>query len=185
MDVSDAGVLAEAMEAADLEVFTDDHDLLGNGLGDGQLGAVEFAGLECLDVGRVVFGDGLGNILDEIDKDGRLGGKVGLGVDLDGDADAVLDGGIGHALALSMSPSVSTRAFLQSIMPTLVISRRVFTSAAVNAIVCFLLCIIRQPSRPRRREPRCWPRPDGLPERRWPWWPRSGGWRGWRRRCRG
>ena len=59
---------------------------------------MELAGLECLDVGRVVFGDGLGNVLDEIDKDRRLGGKVGLGVDLDGDADAVLDGGIGHAL---------------------------------------------------------------------------------------
>src|SRR5574344_1977091 len=40
-----------------------------------------------------------------------------------------------HSTALSISPSHSTSAFLQSIIPTLVISRRVFTSAAVKAIL--------------------------------------------------
>ena len=43
-----------------------------------------------------------------------------------------------HSTALSMSPSVATRAFLQSIMPTPVISRRFFTSVALKAIIAFL-----------------------------------------------
>ena len=40
-----------------------------------------------------------------------------------------------HSTALSISPSEAVSAFLQSIMPTPVISRRFFTSAAVKAIL--------------------------------------------------
>jgi hypothetical protein len=40
-----------------------------------------------------------------------------------------------YSMALSMSPSEAARAFLQSIIPTPVLSRRVFTSAAVKAII--------------------------------------------------
>ena len=40
----------------------------------------------------------LGDILDEIDEQRGLGSEVGLGIDLDDDADAVLDSGVSHAL---------------------------------------------------------------------------------------
>ena len=43
-----------------------------------------------------------------------------------------------NSTALSMSPSEAVKAFLQSIMPTPVISRRFLTSAAVKAIIFFL-----------------------------------------------
>ena len=43
-----------------------------------------------------------------------------------------------HSMALSKSPSASTRAFLQSIMPTPVISRSFCTSFAAIAIINYL-----------------------------------------------
>ena len=98
MDVSDAEVLREAGKAADLDVLADDHDLLGDHLADGQLGAGVLAVLQGLDVCGSVRSDDLGDILDEIDEQRGLGSEVGLGIDLDDDADAVLDGGVSHAL---------------------------------------------------------------------------------------
>src|SRR6476620_2568938 len=43
-----------------------------------------------------------------------------------------------YCLAASMSPSVSSSAFLQSIIPAPVLSRSAFTSCAVNAMSVFL-----------------------------------------------
>ena len=92
MDIAHAGVLGEADEAADLQVLADGHDLLGHGLGHGQLGAGILAVHQGVHIGGVVIQNGLGDILDEIDEQRGLGSEVGLGIDLDDDADAVLDG---------------------------------------------------------------------------------------------
>ena len=117
-----------------------------------------------------------------------------------------------YSTALSISPSDSTRAFLQSIMPTPVISRSFLTSAAVKAISIssckdYLLLLENREQKdapwinskirisfpllllPFQQQllqlPLRHPVPDGLPERHLPWWRRSGGLRGLRRRLRG
>ena len=88
------------MEAADLQVFADGHDLLGQDLGDLQIGARVLAFLDCLDVGGVVLQDDLADILDELNERSGLRAEVGLAVDLDDSADAALfaDGSVCHTL---------------------------------------------------------------------------------------
>ena len=98
--VGDVGGLGKAGEAADLQVLADGHDLLGQGLGDGQLAAGVLALEQGGHVGRVVVEDDLADVLDELLEQLALGAEVGLAVDLDDGGDAALgaDAGIGHAL---------------------------------------------------------------------------------------
>ena len=98
MDIAHAGVLGEADEAADLQVLADGHDLLGHGLGHGQLGAGILAVHQGIHIGGVVIQNGLGDILDEGDEQVALGAEVGLAVDFHQGAHAVLHQGIGHTL---------------------------------------------------------------------------------------
>ena len=98
MDIAHAGVLGKADEAADLQVLADGHDLLGHGLGHGQLGAGILAVHQGVHIGGVVIQNGLGDILDEGDKQVALGAEVGLAVDFHQGAHAVLHQGIGHTL---------------------------------------------------------------------------------------
>ena len=98
VNVGNGGVVGKTGEAADLHVLADGHDLLLHDLGDGQVGARIFAGLESVHISGVLGGDDGSQILYQIHKSVGLGGKVGLGVDLDDDADAVYDGSIGNAL---------------------------------------------------------------------------------------
>ena len=98
MDVAHAGVLGETDEAADLQVLTDGHDLLGHGLGNGQVGADILAVHQGVHVGGILLGDDLGDVLNEGHEQVALGAEVGLAVDLHHDAHAVLGQGIGHTL---------------------------------------------------------------------------------------
>ena len=100
MDVGHVGGVGKAGEAADLQVLTDGHDLLGHDLGDGQLTAGVLAGHESVDVGGVVIEDDLADILDELNEQLALGAEVGLAVDLDHGADAALGADLskGHTL---------------------------------------------------------------------------------------
>ena len=90
MNVSDTGVLGVADEAADLEIFTDGHDLLRQSLGDGQAGVGVLAIEESFDVCGVVVDDDMADVLDEVDERLALCAEVGLAVDLDDSADAAL-----------------------------------------------------------------------------------------------
>ena len=98
MDISDAGILSKTLEAANLQVFTDGHDLFGHDLGDGQILAGILAAHESVNIGRSVFRDDGGDILDERNEQLALGAEVSLTVDLDDNADTVFDGGVSHAL---------------------------------------------------------------------------------------
>ena len=60
VDVGHGGVLVEAGKAADLQVFADGHDLLGQDLGDLQLGAGVLALHQSLNVSGVILQDDLG-----------------------------------------------------------------------------------------------------------------------------
>ena len=99
MDICHGGVLAVTDEAADLQVLADGHDLLGQGLGHGQLTAGVLAVHERLDIRGIVLQNDLADILDESDEQIALCAEVGLAVDLDNGADAALgaDLGICHA----------------------------------------------------------------------------------------
>ena len=55
MDVGNGGVLVEALEAADLQVFADGHDLLGKHLGDLELGAGVLAVHQSVNISGVVL----------------------------------------------------------------------------------------------------------------------------------
>ena len=98
VNVGNGGVLGETGEAADLHVLADGHDLLLHDLGDGQVSAGVLAGLQSLHVGGVLLGHDLSQLLDQIHKGIGLGGKVGLGVDLDDNTAAVNHGSVGNAL---------------------------------------------------------------------------------------
>ena len=101
MDIGHGGVLVEAGEAADLQVFADGHDLLRQDLGDLQLGAGVGAVLDGLDVCGVVLENDLADVLDKLDERSGLRAEVGLAVDLDHGADAALlaDSRVSHALS--------------------------------------------------------------------------------------
>ena len=101
MDIGHGGVLVEAGETADLQVFADGHDLLGQNLGDLQLGAGVGAVLDGLDVSGVVLENDLADILDKLNKRSGLRAEVSLAVDLDHGADAALfaDSRVSHALS--------------------------------------------------------------------------------------
>ena len=90
MNVSDAGVLGVADEAADLEILTDGHDLLRQSLGDGQVGVGVLAVEESLNVCGIVVDDDMADVLDEVDERLALCAEVGLAVDFDDSADAAL-----------------------------------------------------------------------------------------------
>ena len=100
MDVCDVEVVSEAVKAADLEILTDGHDLLGHGLGNGKLLAGVLAVEKSVDIGGSVLEDDGGDVLDELDEQRTLGAEVGLAVDLDDGAGAALvaDGRVGHTL---------------------------------------------------------------------------------------
>ena len=98
MDIAHAGVLGEADEAADLQILTDGHDLLGHGLGNGQVTAHILAVHQSVHIGGILLGDDLGDVLHEGHEQVALGAEVGLAVDLHHDAHAVLGQGIGHTL---------------------------------------------------------------------------------------
>ena len=98
MDVTHAGVLSEADKTTDLQVLADGHDLLGHGLGNGQLGAGILAVHQSVHVSGIVLGNSLGDILDESHEEVGLGAEVGLAVDFHQSAHAVLGQSIGHTL---------------------------------------------------------------------------------------
>ncbi len=114
--------------------------------------------------GRLTLGrDGVGQLLDGVDEVGGLGDEVALRLQLDqgggvvdqghrdGPFDVLAPGPLGHlaepALAqpgrrgLAGSPSVSTSAFLASIIPAPVASRSAFTSWAVNSAIALSLLL--------------------------------------------
>ena len=99
VDICHGGVLGVTLEAADLEILADGHDLLGQSLGNGELGAGVLAVHESLNILGVVLEDYLADILNESDEKLALCAEVGLAVDLDNGADAALgaDLGICHA----------------------------------------------------------------------------------------
>lgn len=78
VDVGNGGVLVEALEAADLQVFADGHDLLGKDLGDLELGAGVLALHQSGNISGVVLQDDLADILDELDERSGLRAEVGL-----------------------------------------------------------------------------------------------------------
>ncbi len=98
MDITHAGVVGEADEAADLQVLTDGHDLLGHGLGNGQLGAGILAVHQGVHIGGIIVQNHLGDVLDKGHEQVALGAEVGLAVDLHQGAHAVLHQSIGHTL---------------------------------------------------------------------------------------
>ena len=98
MNVSDGGVLTKASETTDLEILADGHDLLGHGLGNGQLGAGILAVHQGVHVSGIVLGNSLGDILDESHEQVGLGAEVGLAVHFHQSAHAVLGQRIGHTL---------------------------------------------------------------------------------------
>ena len=98
MDITHAGVVGEADEAADLQVLTDGHDLLGHGLGNGQVGADILAVHQGIHIGGILLGDDLGDVLDEGHEQVALGAEVRLAVDLHHDAHTVLGQRVGHTL---------------------------------------------------------------------------------------
>ena len=87
------------MEAADLEIFADGHNLLRNDLRDLQLRAGILAVHDGLDGSGVLGQNDLADVLDELDKRSGLRAEVGLAVDLDHRAHAALlaDSRIRHA----------------------------------------------------------------------------------------
>ena len=98
MDITHAGVVGEADEAADLQVLTDGHDLLGHGLGDAQIAVQVLAVHQSIHIGGILLGDDLGDVLHKGHEQVALGAEVGLAVDLHHDAHAILGECIGHAL---------------------------------------------------------------------------------------
>ncbi len=98
MDVTDAGVGVEADETADLQVLTDGHDLLGHGLGDGQLGAGILGVHQSVHISGVGIDDGLGDVLDESHEQIALSAEVGLAVDFHQSAHGALHQSVGHTL---------------------------------------------------------------------------------------
>ena len=100
VDVSHVGGVGEANEAADLQVLTDGHDLLGQDLSHGQLALGVLALEQRLDIGGGVGQNDLADVLHELLERLALGAEVGLAVDLNHSADTALgaDAGIGHTL---------------------------------------------------------------------------------------
>lgn len=144
MDIGDVQAGVVAREAANLDVLADDEDLIVLLLEHGLSVAVS-AGVQRVEISRVLLGDDGGDALNVVDEQIVLGHKVGLRIDLDDHADAINDGGVSHALGgdaagllLSGGEALLTEPFhsliniavssgeglLQSIMPTPVISRR-------------------------------------------------------------
>ena len=90
MDVGDVGAFCKAGKAADLKIFTDGHDLLGENLLNCQFAAGILACLEGIHVCRVVGEDDFADVLHKCLEEVALGAEVGLAVDFNDCADAAL-----------------------------------------------------------------------------------------------
>ena len=98
MDITHGGVGVHTDKAADLQVLTDGHNLLGHSLGHGQIGAGIFAVHQRIHIGGIALQNGLGNILHEGHESVTLGAEVGLAVHLHQGSGAVFHAHIAHAL---------------------------------------------------------------------------------------
>jgi hypothetical protein len=150
VDVSPGGAF-DYLEAADAHVFADgEYHVLKLGF-NGNFGAVVGKSFKSFDIGRFVSDDGFKDALDEFLEGSVLGNEVGLGVDFDNGGNAVFGKNVDNAfggysvgllaatespfsrrylIASSKLPSVSTSAFLHSIMPQPVFLRSSITSFA-------------------------------------------------------
>ena len=97
MDIGDVQAGVVAREAADLDVLADDEDLIVLLLEHGLAVAVS-AGVQRVEISRVLLGDDGGDALDVIHEQVILGHEVRLRVDLDDHANTIDDGGVSHAL---------------------------------------------------------------------------------------
>ncbi len=99
MHVGHVGGLGKADKAADLQVLTDGHDLLGQDLGHGQVALGVLALEQSVHIGGVVVQNDLADVLDKLLESFALGAEVGLAVDFHNGGNAALgaDAGISHA----------------------------------------------------------------------------------------
>ena len=99
MDIGNIHALGIADKAADLDVLADGQHLVGGDVGHGAVSAGVSAGLQSLHIGGVLVGHDAGQGLDEVLEHLVLSNEVGLGVDLNDHANAVVGhDGVGHAL---------------------------------------------------------------------------------------
>ena len=92
VDIGDVDTLGVTYEAADLDVLADGQNLVGGHVGHSAVGAGVGAGLQSLHVSGVLSGNQVGQVLHEVLEDLVLSHEVGLRVDLDDHAHAV----VGH-----------------------------------------------------------------------------------------
>ena len=79
-----------AGKATDLQVFADGEDLILQGSINGDIGAGQLAVHQGVNVGGVLIDNGLGAGLNKADEISVLADEVGLGVDLDHNADLLI-----------------------------------------------------------------------------------------------